>query len=154
MPITIGGWFDFWTGKKFKEGSTFTASAPLDRIPLYVKAGSIIPMGPFIQYATESKAETLEIRVYDGADGSFNLYEDEGDNFNYQNGKSSVIPITWENISRTLTIGDRKGNFAGMLTNRILKIVMVNEFKGTGIDLAKKIDKTVQYNGSKQIIQL
>ena len=154
LPQTAGGWFDFWTGKKLAEGTTLTAPAPLDRIPLYIKAGSIIPMGPFVQYANESKAETLEIRIYSGTDGSFNLYEDEGDNFDYQSGKFSVIPFKWDDLSRILTVGERKGNFTGMLAERTLKIVVVNELNGTGIALPKKPDQIVKYNGQELNISI
>lgn len=154
LPVTIGGWFDFWTGSKLKEGTTIMANAPLEKMPLFVKAGSIIPMGPYMQYATESKADTIEVRVYTGANGSFNLYEDEGDNFNYQKGQFSMISFHWDDKSQTLTIGDRKGNFEGMLIKRVFNVVIVNETNGIGIDTSKKPTQTLNYSGKNLKIKI
>ena len=153
LPQTLGGWFDFWTGKKLKEGSTLTAEAPLNKVPLYVKAGSIIPMGPFVQYATESKVDTIELRIYTGANGKFELYEDEGDNFNYEKGKSSSIAFSWDDQKQLLTISDRKGNFVGMLNNRTIKVVFVSENQGTGINITNKPNQIINYNGLKLILK-
>lgn len=111
-------WYDFWTNEKFDGGQTVNKEAPLDIIPLYIKAGSILPIGPQVQYSGEKPWDNLEIRVYTGADGSFCLYEDEFDNYNYEKGVYTEIPMTWNDKSRTLTIGARKGQFDGMLTNR------------------------------------
>ena len=147
LPKTSGGWFDFWTGEKIKEGTTIVAKAELNTIPLYIKAGSIIPMGPFIQYANESKDDTLELRVYSGADGRFNLYEDEGDNFNYQKNKFSIIPFVWNEKNQVLTIGERQGSFNGMLKNRTIQIVWVGRNAGTGINYAVGPIETVSYRG-------
>ena len=91
---------------------------PIDIIPLYVRAGSIVPFGPKVQYSTEKKWDNLEILVYPGADGEFVLYEDEFDNYNYENGTYSEIPFSWNEANKTLTIGTRKGTFEGMLKNR------------------------------------
>jgi alpha-D-xyloside xylohydrolase len=147
LPQTAGGWFDFWTGENLKEGTTFTANAPLNTIPLFVKAGSIIPMGPFIQYANESKADTLELRVYTGADGHFSLYEDEGDNFNYQKNKFSNIPFTWNEKNQTLTIGRREGSFDGMLKNRTIQVVWIGRNTGVGINYTADKLQTISYSG-------
>ena len=111
LPKTSGGWFDFWTGKKYESNQTIDAAAPLETIPLFVKAGSIIPMGPFIQYADEKTNGNIELRVYTGADGAFSLYEDENDNFDYKKGIYSIIPFSWNEKTKTLTIGNRKGEY-------------------------------------------
>ena len=111
-------------------------------------------MGPFLQYSNEKPADPLEIRVYPGSDGSFTLYEDEGDNYNYEKGMSSTIPFSWDNAKRELIIGNRKGSFSGMLEKRSFKIIVVGKSQGTGIELTGNPDKTVQYEGKEQIIQL
>ena len=98
---------------------------PIDIIPLYVRAGSIVPFGPKVQYATEIKWDNLELRIYSGADGDFTLYEDEFDNYNYENGAYSEIPISWSEATKTLTIGARKGTFKGMLKNRKFNVKSV-----------------------------
>lgn len=148
------GWIDFWTGSKHAGGQTITKETPLDIMPLYIKAGSIIPFGPRVQFATEKKWDNLEIRVYDGANGSFTLYEDENDNYNYEKGAYTTIPITWNNSKRTLTIGDRAGSFAGMITERKFNIVLVSENKGTGTGVSVKYDAAVTYSGNKTVIKL
>ena len=147
-------WFDFWTGNKFAGGQTITSDAQIDKIPIFVKAGSIIPMGQFVQYATEKSTDMLEIRVYPGANGSFTLYEDENDNYNYEKGISATIPFSWDNAKHQLTIGKRIGSFPGMLQNRTFKIIMVDKTKGSGIELTPTPTKQVQYNGNPTIINL
>jgi len=142
------GWFDFWTGKHFAGGQTVKTDAPLDRIPLFVKAGSIIPMGKIIQSSAE-KSDTLEIRVYKGANAKFDLYEDEGDNYNYEKGKYSTISFHWNEKAQSLTIGDKKGNYQGSLKKRIFNVVLVEENKGFGIN-TDAVGKNVSYQG-KQI---
>jgi alpha-D-xyloside xylohydrolase len=146
------GWFDFWTGKHFKGGQTVKTDAQLDRIPLFVKAGSIIPMGKIIQHSAE-KSDTLEIRVYKGANGKFELYEDEGDNYNYEKGKYSTISFKWNEKEQTLTIGDKQGSYSGSLKKRVFNVVLVAENKGFGTDAGSTI-KTVSYVGSKVNIKL
>jgi len=141
-------WFDFWTGKQFKGGQTVKTAAPLDKIPLFVKAGSIIPMGKIIQ-STAEKSDTLEIRVYKGANAKFDLYEDEGDNYNYEKGKYSTISFKWDEKTQSLTIGDKKGNYSGSLKKRIFNVVLVEENKGFGIN-TDALGKKVSYQG-KQI---
>lgn len=143
------GWFDFWTGKFYKAGQTISAPAPYDSMPLYIKAGAIIPFGPDLQYASEKLADPLELRVYTGDNGTFNLYEDEGENHNYENGEFSNIPFNWDETSQTLTIGERSGTFKNMLQERTINIVFVDETKGTGDLVSTKIDKTVTYNGKE-----
>jgi alpha-D-xyloside xylohydrolase len=142
-------WYDFWTGHAIDGGVTLNADAPLLRIPLYARAGSILPMGPDVQYSTE-KADPIELRVYTGANGAFTLYEDENDNYNYEKGVHATIPISWDDASHTLTIGDRVGQFPGMLQSRTFQIVFVGEGHGIGIGPTPQPYKTVQYSG-KQI---
>ena len=124
-------WYDFWTGEKQAGGQKVTKETPLDIIPVYIKAGSILPVGAKVQYATEKKWDKLEIRVYEGANGEFTLYEDENDNYNYEKGAFSTITFNWDNAKKTLTIGDRKGAFPGMLAERKFNIVLVSKNKGT-----------------------
>ncbi len=106
-------WYDFWTGEKINGGREVKAPAPIDEMPLYVRAGSIVPIGPDIQYATEKPADPIELRIYPGADGVFTIYEDENDNYNYEKGIYATIPISWNNAKKTLTIGDRSARFRG-----------------------------------------
>jgi len=143
------GWFDFWTGKFYKGGQIITAPAPYNSMPLYIKAGAIVPFGPNLQYAMEKPADPMELRVYTSENGSFELYEDEGDNYNYENGAFSTIPFNWDENSQTLTIGERNGTFPGMLNERTIHVVFVDEFKGIGSQESTQIDKTVTYNGKE-----
>jgi alpha-D-xyloside xylohydrolase len=140
-------WLDFWTGAAAPEGKFADVAAPLDRMPLYVRAGSIIPMGPEEEYAKQKPDNPLELRIYPGGDGDFTLYEDEGDTYNYEKGKYSTIPVHWNDARRTLTIGERKGSFPGMIENRTLNVVVVGENHGTGVDAVPSPDKVVQYSG-------
>lgn len=127
-----------------------SAITPLDRLPLYVRAGSIVPLGPDEEWSTEKPEDPLELRIYAGADGDFILYEDENDTYNYEKGAFATIPLHWDDASRTLMIGDRKGRFPGMLENRTFRVVFVHENHGVGINPTDEVDKTVQYSG-KQI---
>ncbi len=147
-------WIDFWTGTSINGGQTIIADAPIDKIPLFVKAGSIIPMGPFVQYATEKPDAPIEIRVYPGANGSFSLYEDQNDNYNYEKGVFSTISFKWNDAKRELIIGKRQGRFPGMLIDRTFKIVIVTPTKGTGVEITKNPDKTVQYDGNEKSVSL
>jgi alpha-D-xyloside xylohydrolase len=147
------GWYDFWTGQKFTGGQTIKTETPLDKIPLFIKAGAIFPVGPKVQYALEKKWDNLEIRVYEGANGEFTLYEDENDNYNYEKGVYSTISFAWDNTKRSLTIGDRKGAFPGMLANRKFNIVLVGKDKGTGMEISKD-GNVVVYSGKKILVKL
>ena len=144
----MSDWYDFWTGKLINGGQTIDADAPIETIPLYVRAGSIIPMGPYLQYATEKGADPIEIRVYTGANADFVLYEDENDTYDYESGKYSTITMSWNEAEKTFTIKDRNGKFPGMLENRTFKIVWVNSNNGTGVEPAKKAE-IVQYTGKE-----
>jgi len=151
LPKAI--WYDFWTGQKMEGGKTITTAAPLNRIPLFIRAGSIIPMGPDLQYAAEKPADPIELRLYRGADGSFTLYEDENDGYNYEKGVFATILIQWHEASHILTIGERKGTFPGMLERRTFKVVFVSERHGTGIDLTDRADRTITYSGKSVSVQ-
>lgn len=145
-------WFDFWTGEKLNGGQSIQREVPIDIIPLYVRAGSIIPFGPKVQYATEKKWDNLEIRIYPGADSEFVLYEDENDNYNYEKGLYSTITFKWDDASKTLLISDRNGNFPGMLKSRKLQLVIVDNVSGAG-DSYSKNTKTVSYSGKAKSIK-
>jgi alpha-D-xyloside xylohydrolase len=140
-------WYDFWTGHSTDGSAVIAAPAPLDRIPLYVRAGSILPMGPDIEYSTEKPADPIELRVYPGADGDFTLYEDENDNYDYEKGAHATIPFHWDDAKRVLTIGARQGSFPGMLESRTFRVIFVGEGHGVGIDISAQPDKIVQYSG-------
>ena len=139
-------WTDFWTGKTYTGGQSIDASSPIATMPLFVRAGSIVPYGPSVEYAME-KTDPIELRVYRGADGAFTLYEDEGDNYNYEKGAYSTIPITWNESTHTLKIGKRQGGFKGMSTEHTFHVVWVSANHGTGIQLTEKADLIVQYRG-------
>jgi len=147
-------WYDFWTGEKYIGGQTLEKETPIDIIPLYIKAGSILPIGPTVQYATEKSWDNLEIRVYAGANGEFTLYEDEGDNYNYEKGIYSTITFTWDDKKKVLTINNREGSFPGMLEERRFNIVLVNENKGTGTSEVGSYDSQVAYSGKKIKVKL
>jgi alpha-D-xyloside xylohydrolase len=139
-------WTDFWTGKSYPGGQTVDATSPVETMPLFVRAGSIIPYGPAIEYAME-KSDPIELRIYRGADGAFTLYEDEGDNYNYEKGRYATIPISWDESGHRLTIGQRQGKFPGMLKERTFHVVWVSPGHGTGIPSTEKADAGVHYSG-------
>jgi len=140
-------WVDFWTGEPHAGGSYIDAPAPLSSMPIFVRAGSIVPMGPDLQYSTEKLADPIELRVYPGADADFTLYEDENDNYNYEKGAYATIPIHWNDQARTLTIGDRQGTFPGMLLERTFRVAIVKPAHGTGIEPTSLPDQTLSYSG-------
>lgn len=146
-------WIDFWTGEKQKGGQEISREAPIDIIPLYVKAGSIIPAGPSVQFATEKSWDDLQVRIYPGADGEFTLYEDEDDNYNYEKGKYTTVRMTWSDKDRQLTIHPRQGSYDGMLQNRNFRIVVVDNLKGLGLD-NESYTVNVEYKGKKLNIKL
>ena len=146
------GWYDFYSGKFQRGGERIDVKAPYERVPLYVRAGSIVPFGEDMQYTDEKPAEHILLYVYQGADGEFTLYEDEGVNYNYEQGQYAMIPMEYDDETRTLTLGEREGSFPGMLQERTFTVVVVNKDKPQGFDLrAKGIE--VRYTGSKQEIK-
>ncbi|MBN2012708.1 DUF4968 domain-containing protein [candidate division KSB1 bacterium] len=148
------GWYNLRTGIFETGGHTMSADAPLTDIPIYVKAGSIIPCGPAIQYTDEKPADPIRLFVYTGADGKFLLYEDEGTNFNYETGKFTTIPFQYNEKYRQLTIGKRTGEFDGMLAERTFEIVWVIQDKPSGLDYEKQADDIVKYNGSELSVRM
>ena len=139
-------WIDFWSGRLLSGGQTVKVETPLSHIPLFVKAGSILPLGPRVQYSSEALAAPLELRIYPNADASYLLYEDAGDGWAYQKGEYSIIPITWNDQTRDLTIGAARGNYRGTNKERVFRLVVVTPDQGVGLEpTAKTID--VRYDG-------
>jgi alpha-D-xyloside xylohydrolase len=153
LPNTIG-WYDFYTGEYYAGGQNIKADAPLTKIPLYVKEGSIIPFGPAIQYTGERAADTLTLYVYTGKDASFTLYEDEGLNYNYEKGAYSNITFNYSEENKVLTVGERMGSFEGMLNSRIINIIWVTKNEKIGFDKDKKPNVTAKYLGKKLLLCL
>lgn len=149
-------WYDMWTGEKLEGGHTISRTVNLAMLPLYVPAGTIMPWGPKVQYSEESNWDNLEVRIYPGANGSFTLYEDERNNYNYEKGQFSEIPFSWDETKQTLTIGDREGSFEGMLANRTFRLVLVDKDKqmGLGIRQAVRFSKEVRYSGKRIEVKL
>lgn len=140
-------WVDFWTGRRYDGGQTIEVDSPIEKVPLFLRAGSILPYGPAIEYIGE-KDDPLELRVYRGADGTFTLYDDQGDNYDYEAGAYATIPISWNETQGRLTIGQRDGKFPGMRKERTFHIVWVRPGRGTGIPSSIEADARVQYRGS------
>ena len=147
------GWYHFQSGFYYQGGRTVDVGAPLSDIPLFVRAGSVIPFGPAIQYSDEKPTDPIRLMIYTGADGQFTLYEDENVNYNYERGAFSTIPISYSNSSGAVTIGERSGEFPGMLRNRTFEIVWVNSGNPKGFTLDSAPDKTVQYNGAEVVVR-
>ena len=148
-----GEWYDFFTGKLIEGGKDLEVNAPIEHIPLFVKAGSIIPMGPFEQYATE-KSSPVELRIYPGQDATFTYYEDENDNYNYENGKYATFEIKWNDKKKQVSFSDTKGSYKGMSQNIKFKIVIVSENQGIGVkntigEIINYKRKTMKYIISK-----
>ncbi len=147
------GWYDLFTGDFIEGGQTLTVDAPYDKMPLFASAGSIIPYGPEMMHSNEKQAEEITLYVYAGKDGSFTLYEDEGVNYNYENGEFANITFIFNDADKTLEIGDRQGDFAGMLKERTFNIVYVNESNPVALDFDTE-GIVVEYNGVEQTISL
>ena len=147
------GWYDFYAGKHIDGGQQLTVDAPYERIPLYVREGAIIPYGPDMQYSNEKPADVINLYVYTGQDGTFTLYEDEGTNYNYEKGQYAMIPFTYNEAEGTLTIGDREGEFPGMLKERTFNVVKVSKDKAQPFDLNAK-GQVVKYDGKAQSVKL
>ena len=148
-----GEWYDFWTGRRIAGGQRVETASPIETLPLFVRAGSILPLGPVVQYVSEKPADPVELRVYRGADGAFTLYEDQGDNYGYEKGAFATIPLTWNEAAGTLTIGARNGKFPGMLKERTFRVVFVSENHGSGGDETERADATVKYAGKVVAVQ-
>ena len=143
-----GGWYDFYTGAYIAGGQTLMADAPYERIPLYVRAGSIIPFGPDMQWSDEKPADNIRLYVYAGRDADFTLYEDDGVTYGYEKGAYATIPIHWDDASRTLTLGERKGSFPGMLEERTFTVVVVDPEHPHAYDL-DAAGTEIRYTGTE-----
>jgi len=149
------GWYDFYTGKHYAGGQTIVADAPFDKIPVFVPEGSILPVGPEMEWSDQKKAELIDLYVYAGKDGSYTLYEDEGTNYNYEKGKYAMIDFKYNDAQKTVTIAARKGAFDGMLQKRRFNIVLVCDKNQQGISLAKAPKgKMVKYAGKAVTVKL
>lgn len=137
-------WIDFWTGEALEGGQTVTKETPIDIMPIYAKAGAIIPIGPDVQYAEEKSWDNLEIRIYEGADGEFTLYEDENDNYNYEDGQYSTIRFSWDDSKKVLTIDKREGSFPGMIESRQFDVKIIGQMDNV---------ETVEYSGGKETVK-
>ncbi len=146
LPGT-GTWIDFWTGDRLDAGTTVDRAVPIEIMPLYVRAGSIVPLGPHLQFTGEQPADPIELRVYSGADAHFVLYEDEGDNYAYERGARALIPFAWDDHTGSLVIGQRQGAFPGMLARRTFRVVFVRPGHGVGVDPEAAPDAVVAYDG-------
>ena len=141
-----GRWVNFWSGGAIDGQYSFTQRYALDDMPLFVRGGSIIPIGPDVQFASEKPWDNLQIRIYPGADADFELYEDAGDGYAYENGEFTVIPMHWDNASSTLTIGERQGAYSGMLTERDFRVALVRPGSACGLD-NESYDLAIHYDG-------
>ena len=151
--LPLATWYDFWTGEKQEGGKRIQADAPLEKLPLFVRAGSIVPMGPAMEWTTEKPADPIELRVYPGADGDFTLYEDENDSYRYQKGAHATIALHWDDRAKTLTVGAREGSFKGMLAERTFRVVLVGKEHGVGIEESEAAEATVSYKGEKTAVK-
>jgi alpha-D-xyloside xylohydrolase len=146
-------WYDFWTGEKQEGGKRIQADAPLSKLPLFVRAGSIVPMGPAMEWTTQKPADPIELRIYPGADGDFTLYEDQNDGYQYEKGAHATIALHWDDAARTLTLGARQGSFPGMLHGHTFRVVLVGKGHGVGIDASAKAEATLTYKGEKMVVK-
>ncbi len=140
-------WYDFWSGRRFEGGRELEVLTPIDRMPLFVRAGSIVPMGPVLQYADERPADPIELRIYPGADAEFLLYEDSGDGYDYEKGAYATLRICWYDAEGTLLIDPWQGAFPGLRRQREFRVVWVREGHGTGLEPESQPDTVVHYNG-------
>jgi len=148
LPATPGDWFDFWTGAPAHGGGSVMADAPLDAIPVFARAGSLVPFGPELAYTSEKPADPVTLFVYAGADGAFELYEDDGTSYGYETGAFTRIPFVWNDATSTVTIGAREGSFTGMLSQRTFSFVLVKNGKAVPFSFTPTADKNVTYDGS------
>jgi len=152
LPETPGGWYDFWTAKRIEGGQMIDTPTPLDTLPLHVKAGSIVPMGPSLQYVGENPLDPIELRIYQGANGIFTIYEDDGKTYRYEKEEYSLIPIEWREKEKRLIIKERVGDYQSMTKERIFHIVWVKEDHGVGLEEAKP-DKLIRYDGKETVVE-
>ena len=146
-------WTDFWTNQTFTGGRTVKKSCPLHILPLYVRAGSIVPMGPVVQYATEKPDAPYEIRIYPGADAAFTLYEDDNETYDYEKGERATVDLAWNDAKRTLTVGERQGSFPGMVAERQLNMVIAAPGRNAGLEPGSDDVKTIRYTGETTTVK-
>jgi alpha-D-xyloside xylohydrolase len=146
LPATAGGWIDFWTGERVAGGKRVTADAPITRIPVFVRTGSIVPMGPVVEYAEQKTDAPIELRVYPGADADFTLYDDAGDGYGYEHGEYATVDVHWDDAKRTISLGERKGAYAGMAKEQRFRVAVVKPGNGVGWDVAAKGEE-ISYEG-------
>jgi alpha-D-xyloside xylohydrolase len=146
-------WYDFWTGEKQHGGQRIQADAPLNKLPLFIRAGSIIPMGPKMEWTTEKPSDPIELRIYPGADGDFTLYEDENDGYRYEKGAHATIALHWDDAAKTLTLGAREGTFPGMLPQHTFRLVVVAKGHGVGIQESESAEATIVYKGANLVVR-
>jgi alpha-D-xyloside xylohydrolase len=147
------GWYDFWTGARHEGGRRIDAPAPYESLPLHVKAGSILPMGPELQHTGEKPADPLTLWVYTGADAAFELYEDDGVSYGYEAGAFASVPLHWDEAAGALTIGPRSGSFPGMLATREVRVVFVSPDRPLGHAPAPEPARAVRYQGAPLVVR-
>lgn len=147
------GWYDFYSGDFTAGGQKMTVAAPYERLPLFIKAGSILPIGPEIEYTGQKPDDPIVLYVYTGADARFTLYEDEGTNYNYEKGEYAIIEMTYQDATGEFTIGGRKGDFPGMLKERTFQVTFVSKDKPRGFAPDKKPDLTIKYTGQETTVK-
>lgn len=147
-------WYNFWTGDLYIGGKTYDIEATLEIMPLFVRSGSIVPMGPYMQYSNEKPSAPLEIRFYQGRDGNFTLYEDEGDNYNYENGQYASIHMHWDDANSQISFMERRGNYLGMSIEREFHVVLVSPGHGIGVGESIIVDKTIHYTGDYLVVKI
>ena len=148
------GWYNLYTNEFIEGGQTLVVDAPYEQIPVFVREGAIIPFGPEMEWSDEKPAELINLYVYAGQNGSFQLYEDEGTNYNYEKGKYATIDITYDDASKTVSFSARKGQFNGMLKNRRFNIVLITKDAPKALDLDNPQGTMVQYNGKAVSVKL
>lgn len=145
------GWYDFWTGRRADGGERIRRQTPLSIMPLYVRAGTILPLGPEVEFTGQHPDAPVELRIYSGNDADFKLYEDDGTTYDYEKGDYSWIPLHWDDKTRTLTIGEREGSFSGKANERVFRVVVVGPGRGVGEAISNGHE--IRYNGTGQGLQ-
>ncbi len=151
--LPAGTWYDFWSNERISGGKAVERACPMDIFPLYVRAGSIVPMGPEVQYIGERPEAPYEIRIYPGADATFTIYEDDGETYDYEKGAFATVELKWDDAARTLTIGARKGGFPELVKARKYRMVLATPESAMGIDEAEGV-KEVEYSGNEVVLDL
>jgi alpha-D-xyloside xylohydrolase len=147
-------WIDFWTGTRYPGGQTVSMTVPLDQMPLFLRGGSILAMGPKMQFVDEAPTDPLELRIASGANAHFEVYQDAGDGYGYTDGEYATIPVDWNDSTRTVTVGTRSGSFPGMTEKFKVHVVLVREGHGTGVESLDAPDAILEYDGSTVSFQL